>query len=130
MRRSELKVTPLSTDESSPSSAYKFRKRDAFVGAQMLFIAVSSPASLSAADFPAAAASPDSGFIPAKVLEQRRSALLELLEPGIALLRSAESMSFRRTGFSRAGKMFFSDPGSSPWAVPTSTTTIRIRPGT
>jgi Xaa-Pro aminopeptidase len=59
-----------------------------------LFIAVSSPASLSAADFPAAGATPDSGFIPAKVLEQRRSALLELLEPGIALLRSAEPRHF------------------------------------
>jgi Xaa-Pro aminopeptidase len=50
---------------------------------------------LAGADLPGAAvAPPDSGLVPAKVLEQRRAALLDLLEPSIVLIRSADPRDF------------------------------------
>ncbi len=45
---------------------------------------------LSAAELPGVVAGPDSALIPAKVLEARRAALFEMLEPGIVLIRSAD----------------------------------------
>ncbi len=49
---------------------------------------------LSAAEPPGVVAGPDSSLIPAKVLEARREALFDLLEPGVALIRSADPRDF------------------------------------
>lgn len=49
---------------------------------------------LSAAEPPGAVAGPDSALIPAKVLEARREALFDLLEPGVVLIRSADPRDF------------------------------------
>jgi Xaa-Pro aminopeptidase len=48
------------------------------------------PAPPAAAEAPAVVAAGDSASIPAKVLEGRRAALFDLLEPGIVVIRSAE----------------------------------------
>jgi Xaa-Pro aminopeptidase len=49
---------------------------------------------LSAAEPPGVVPGPDSTVIPAKVLEARRAALFDLLEPGIVLIRSADPRGF------------------------------------
>ena len=53
---------------------------------------VDGPVSVEAASYSARVAVSDSSRIPVKVLEKRRTALLALLEPGIALVRSADRM--------------------------------------
>jgi Xaa-Pro aminopeptidase len=60
----------------------------------LALVCVLLPGPLNAADLPGVFAAPDSGLIPAKVLEARRQALFELLEPGIVLIRSADPRDF------------------------------------
>ncbi len=57
-------------------------------------VSVLLPGPLSAANLPGVVAAPDSALIPAKVLEGRRAALFDLLEPGIVLIRSADPRDF------------------------------------
>ncbi len=52
------------------------------------------PVPLAAADLTGVVSGPDSAFIPAKVLEARRAALFDLLQPGIVLIRSADPRDF------------------------------------
>jgi Xaa-Pro aminopeptidase len=52
------------------------------------------PGPSAAADVINVVATPDSSLIPAKVLRDRRVALLDLLEPGIVLIRSADPRDF------------------------------------
>ncbi|UCC73539.1 MAG: aminopeptidase P N-terminal domain-containing protein [Gemmatimonadota bacterium] len=68
--------------------------RRAILWTAVLLICTLPPQPVSATGAAAAVAEPDSGHLPPKVLEQRRAALLDLLEPGIVLLRSAEPRDF------------------------------------
>jgi Xaa-Pro aminopeptidase len=56
----------------------------------LMGVVLAGPAPVAASGTVLDAQSPDSSFIPVEVLEQRRAALFELLEPGLALLRSAD----------------------------------------
>ena len=53
---------------------------------------VDGPVSVEGAGYSVRAAVSDTSRIPVKILEKRRAALLALLEPGIALVRSADRM--------------------------------------
>ncbi len=81
------------------------------------------PAAAGGAPLPESVTAADSGRVPAKVLEQRRAALLERMEPGIALVRSAdprETSSYAQdSNFRQANNFFYltglETPGS--WLV-------------
>lgn len=66
----------------------------AFLSTVLTLACVLLSVPLTAADLPGAVAEPDSASIPAKVLEGRRAALFDLLEPGIVLIRSADPRDF------------------------------------